>query len=159
MVCSALADRVIGQMTTTCSCLLYVTQATHGLHIEEAAAEGEARLISPTGLQNIDTCTVYLTSAKLLMQVFQAFIEGFGEAYAPLLQQIKQSFDAAIEQGLADALQNSQLRLQLMEAHRQQAAAEAAVRADIIDGECNCLQKVWLLVHVRCSSHLEASSP
>jgi hypothetical protein len=66
--------------------------------------------------------------------VFQTFIDGFG-VYGPLLSQVKQGFDQAIEAGLRDALDNSNLRLQLLAARQEQASATAAARAEIIDGE------------------------
>jgi hypothetical protein len=68
------------------------------------------------------------------LQVFQTFIDGFG-VYGPLLSQVKQGFDQAIEAGLRDALDNSNLRLQLLAARQEQATATAAARAEIIDGE------------------------
>lgn len=68
------------------------------------------------------------------------FADGFGEAYRPLLAEIQQSFDASIQQGLQDALQNSTLRQQLLAAGRHQAEAEATVTAAIISGEhCNAV--------------------
>lgn len=67
-------------------------------------------------------------------QVFQAFIDGFSEAYAPLLRQVKGVLEAGIQQGLADALENGELRTQLLEAQRQQATADAATRAAVLDG-------------------------
>lgn len=76
----------------------------------------------------------YLSFPLCIAQVFQSFIDGFG-AYGPLLSRIKQVFDQAIEDGLKDALENSKLRQQLLEARREQAAAEAAGRAEVIDGE------------------------
>jgi hypothetical protein len=71
-----------------------------------------------------------------ILQVFQTFTDGFGEAYKPLLMEIQQAFDASIVQGLQDALENCSLRQQLLEAGRQQAEAEAAVTAEIISGQC-----------------------
>lgn len=68
------------------------------------------------------------------LQVFQTFISGFGEAYQPLLTEIQQAFDHAVQQGLRDALENTTLRQQLLEAGRQQAADEAAITAEIIQG-------------------------
>jgi hypothetical protein len=70
--------------------------------------------------------------------VFQTFIDGFG-VYGPLLSQVKQGFDQAIEAGLRDALDNSNLRLQLLAVRQEQAAATAAARAEIIDGETAAL--------------------
>lgn len=70
------------------------------------------------------------------MQVFKTFIEGFGTAYQPLLTEIQQAFDASIQQGLHDAMENSALRQQLLAAGRQQAAAEAQVTAEVIQGRC-----------------------
>lgn len=67
------------------------------------------------------------------LQVFQSFIEGFG-VYGPLLSQIKQVFDQAVEDGLKDALENTKLRKQLSEARQQQVAVEAAARAEVMDG-------------------------
>lgn len=69
-----------------------------------------------------------------LLQVFQTFIDGFG-VYGPLLSQVKQWFDQAIEAGLKDALDNSNLRLQLLTARQEQASATSAAKAEIIDGE------------------------
>jgi hypothetical protein len=68
------------------------------------------------------------------LQVFKAFIQGFGEAYQPLLTEIQQAFDTSIQQGLHDALENSVLRQQLLAAGREQAAAEAQVTAEVIQG-------------------------
>lgn len=76
---------------------------------------------------------MHLLSIPLSLQVFQSFIEGFG-VYGPLLSQIKHVFDHAVEDGLKDALENTKLRQQLLEARRQQAAVEAAARAEVIDG-------------------------
>ncbi len=70
----------------------------------------------------------------MLLQVFQTFIDGFG-VYGPLLTDVKHAFDEAIKEGLRDALANSSLREQLLEAKQQQAAAEAAARAEVIDSE------------------------
>eukprot|EP00878_Enallax_costatus_P043485 GHUV01051482.1.p1 GENE.GHUV01051482.1~~GHUV01051482.1.p1 ORF type:complete len:253 (+),score=76.86 GHUV01051482.1:179-937(+) len=67
-------------------------------------------------------------------KVFQSFIDGFG-VYGPLLSQIKRVFNRAIEDGLKDGLENSELRQQLLEVRREQAAAEAAGRAEVIDGQ------------------------
>eukprot|EP00878_Enallax_costatus_P040747 GHUV01047109.1.p1 GENE.GHUV01047109.1~~GHUV01047109.1.p1 ORF type:complete len:231 (+),score=59.13 GHUV01047109.1:394-1086(+) len=67
-------------------------------------------------------------------KVFQSFIDGFG-VYGPLLSQIKRVFNRAIEDGLKDGLENSELRQQLLEVRREQAAAEAAGRAEVIDGK------------------------
>lgn len=70
-----------------------------------------------------------------VVQVFQTLIDGFGEAYQPLLTEIQQAFDASIQQGLQDALENCTLRQQLLAAGRQQAAAEDAVKAEVIAGQ------------------------
>lgn len=57
-------------------------------------------------------------------QVFDAFIAGF-EAYRPLLTQVKDSYDAALKQGLQCALENINLRADL--------AAAADVQADAVN--------------------------
>jgi hypothetical protein len=44
------------------------------------------------------------------LQVFKTFADGFGEAYKPLLTEIQQAFDASIQQGLQDSLENITLR-------------------------------------------------
>lgn len=67
--------------------------------------------------------------------MFKTFTDGFGEAYKPLLTEIQQAFDASIKQGLQDAIENGTLRQQLLEAGRQQAAAEDAVTAEVISGQ------------------------
>lgn len=76
------------------------------------------------------------------LQVFQSFIDGFG-VYGPLLTQVKRVFDQAIQDGLNDALDNSKLRQQLLDARREQAAAEAAARAEVIDGGDRSCSSVW----------------
>jgi hydrogenase maturation factor len=73
--------------------------------------------------------------------VFKTFADGFGEAYKPLLTEIQQAFDASIQQGLQDAVENGILRQQLLEAGHQQAVAEDAVTAEVISGQ-------WGIVHV-----------
>eukprot|EP00878_Enallax_costatus_P046757 GHUV01057037.1.p1 GENE.GHUV01057037.1~~GHUV01057037.1.p1 ORF type:complete len:254 (+),score=58.81 GHUV01057037.1:615-1376(+) len=79
-------------------------------------------------------CTSTQASMFNSLQVFQSFIDGFG-VYGPLLSQIKRVFNRAIEDGLKDGLENSELRQQLLEVRREQAAAEAAGRAEVIDGQ------------------------
>ncbi|WIA11474.1 hypothetical protein OEZ85_011588 [Tetradesmus obliquus] len=75
-------------------------------------------------------------------QVFQTFIDGFG-VYGPLLSQVKQGFDQAIEAGLKDALDNSNLRLQLLTARQEQASATSAAKAEIIDGEAPQRERLY----------------
>lgn len=97
-----------------------------------------------------------------IVQVLQTFIEGFG-VYGPLLSQVKEAFDQAIEGGLRDALESSKLRLQLQGARQQQATAEAEARAEIIDSKhphffsqqdaaASYVMPVWLpAVHLWCT--------
>jgi hypothetical protein len=90
---------------------------------------------------------------SIFLQVFQTFIYGFG-VYGPLLRQVKQGFDQAIEAGLRDALDNSNRRLQLLAARQEQAAATAAARAEIVDGEQHDLLSVKITCCVGQLAHL-----
>lgn len=72
---------------------------------------------------------------QVVLQVFRTFAGGFGEAYKPLLTEIQETFDASIQQGLQDSLENATLRQQLLQAASQQAAAEDAAVAEVISGQ------------------------
>ncbi|KAL3139979.1 hypothetical protein ABBQ38_004266 [Trebouxia sp. C0009 RCD-2024] len=61
-------------------------------------------------------------------QVFDAFIDGFA-AYRPLLTQVKDSYDAALKQGLQCALENMDLRAELAAAADVQANAVSLARS------------------------------
>jgi hypothetical protein len=74
--------------------------------------------------------------------VLTTFADGFGEAYKPLLTEMQQAFDASIQQGLQDAVENGTLRQQLLKAGRQQAAAEDAVTVEVISGRWGHLT-IW----------------
>lgn len=99
------------------------------------AANSASRQASAGPHQQRDPKLAANLSLDVHRQVFQTFISGFGEAYQPLLTEIQEAFDAAVQQGLQDALENSTLRQQLLGAGREQKAAESAVTADIISGE------------------------
>jgi hypothetical protein len=105
--------------------------------------------------------------------VFQSFIDGFGEAYHPLLGEIKASFDAAIAAGLRYALDNSEAQLQLLAAERETRRQVAAVRAEVLESEwgwqprgllsrgaCSCkpLPRPCLVQHPVCPATQAASS-
>jgi hypothetical protein len=97
---------------------------------------------------HVGRCCPRVSLASLnTTQALQTFIDGFSEAYAPLLSRVKAVLDSEIQQGLCDALHNGELRQQLLADARQQAAAKAAVRARVLEGVCVCVCVCGLPVH------------
>ncbi|KAA6423704.1 MAG: hypothetical protein FRX49_06275 [Trebouxia sp. A1-2] len=62
-------------------------------------------------------------------EIFEAFIDGFA-AYRPLLAQVKDAYDTALQQGLQCALENMDLRSELAAAANVQAQAVSLARAE-----------------------------
>lgn len=75
----------------------------------------------------------------LYAQVFASFIEGFGSAYEPLLRKVQRVLDEAITDGLRNALDNVQLRSQLLGARRATTSAVGKARVEVLAGmHSNC---------------------
>ena len=68
-------------------------------------------------------------------QVFDAFIRGFGAPYRPVLTAIRQQYDEAVRRGVACALDNLELRRQLLGSRGVQRRAAQEARARVMDGE------------------------